>query len=202
MSILSKSLLRLVKRVTALLEARRLLPTVTTEMPTDSQPMATEIRDQVIRAYGKVLEQSAHQGRFYMCESDLPFPKDVIRQALESALTENLNKKLRSHLEVGFIELERFLPQQEFEQVKTINLLSQLYTVPSIKMQFQNLREKYSSGGPVDPADKEIVLKLAEQLGLGKVDAGNFSSISDAVAARQQQRLQQIQRLRITDEAC
>ena len=50
----------------------------------------------------------------------------------------------------------------------------------------------------MDPADKEIVLKMANQLGLSKVDADAINSITAGVAARQRERLQQIQRLRKT----
>ena len=44
----------------------------------------------------------------------------------------------------------------------------------------------------MDQADKEIVLKVAEQLGLSKANADNVKSIFTVVAARQQERLQQI----------
>jgi len=72
-------------------------------------------RRDIISAYGQVLEnRRLIVGR----EKDLPFPKDLIRQALAEELLENQEGTLRNALEVGFLELESFLPDQEFELMK------------------------------------------------------------------------------------
>ena len=78
--------------------------------------MGEKTRKTIIQAYGAILA-----ARTYSCgkERDLPFPKNPIRQALaEEILVGKHDQDFRNSLEVGFVELETFIPDTEFEQVK------------------------------------------------------------------------------------
>lgn len=78
--------------------------------------MDEKTRGTIIRAYGKILG-----ARTFSCgkEGDLPFPKSLIRQALaQEILVGQHDQDFRNNLEAGFVELETFIPDTEFEQVK------------------------------------------------------------------------------------
>jgi len=78
--------------------------------------MDEKTRKAIIQAYGAKLAAST-----YSCgkERDLPFPKNLIRQALaEEILTGKHDRDFRNNLEVGFVELETFIPDADFEQIK------------------------------------------------------------------------------------
>ena len=71
----------------------------------------------MIQAYAGILES-----RIYSCsrEKDLPFPKSLIRQAMaEEIMVGKHDYKIRNNLENGFVELESFVTDIEFERVKS-----------------------------------------------------------------------------------
>jgi hypothetical protein len=80
--------------------------------------MDEKTRKTIIQAYGRVLEASSK----YTCgkERDLPFPKKLIRQALaEAILMGKHDQNFRNILGNLLLELETFIPDAEFEQIKT-----------------------------------------------------------------------------------
>ena len=77
--------------------------------------MDTDRRCEVISKYCRLLEKHASPvGR----ESDLPYPKAVIRKAIYEELCENPDSERRSFLEIVFVQLEYFITQDEFEVVR------------------------------------------------------------------------------------
>jgi len=71
-------------------------------------------RIEIISAYGAVLQnRRLTVGR----ESDLPSPKEIIRNALAEELVNPADLEMVNALEVSFIELESFLSDEEFEVV-------------------------------------------------------------------------------------
>jgi hypothetical protein len=80
-------------------------------------------RYEVISRHGQLLEQySAPVGR----ETDLPYPKALIRKAIYEELSENPDSEQRSFLEIAFVQLECFLPQEEFKVVHDFKRASAL----------------------------------------------------------------------------
>src|SRR2546425_776908 len=83
--------------------------------------MAKEERDTIIQAYGKVLAPSSANQSFAFArrESDLPFPKAIIRQAITQALLDGPEEQYRKGLEVAYEGLEFFVPDEEYTQFVT-----------------------------------------------------------------------------------
>lgn len=77
--------------------------------------MGMELRWRVISTYGRVLEKCSSPIEL---ETDLPFPKEMIRQAIREELMENPAGELRSHLEVAYVQLESFLPPEEYKVIQ------------------------------------------------------------------------------------
>jgi hypothetical protein len=76
--------------------------------------MSVDQRYEVISRYGRLLEKTPSPvGR----EADLPYPKAVIRKAIYEELWENPDSEQRNFLEIAFVQLECFLPPDEFKVV-------------------------------------------------------------------------------------
>lgn len=77
-----------------------------------------EGREAIIQAYGKVLAPSSAKRPFAMArrESDLPFSKSIIRQAIIQALLDEPEEQYRNTLEGGYVGLEFFVPDEEYTQ--------------------------------------------------------------------------------------
>jgi hypothetical protein len=72
-------------------------------------------RGEILFRYGQMLERySSPVGK----ETDLPYPKELIRKAICDELREDPDSELRSFLEIAFIQLECFLPPDEFKAVQ------------------------------------------------------------------------------------
>ncbi len=83
--------------------------------------MDVSLRQEIISAYGRLLQKKSSLlplGR----ESDLPFPKDLIRQAIAEELAEKQNEKLRHALKVAFAALESFVPAEGLKPRTSHNL--------------------------------------------------------------------------------
>ncbi|MGV8074811.1 MAG: hypothetical protein AB2L11_09700 [Syntrophobacteraceae bacterium] len=76
--------------------------------------MDPELRRQVISSYTRTLEKCSSAVEK---QSFLPFSKDFIRRAICEELAESADDELRSYLEVAFVRLESFLPEEEFEVI-------------------------------------------------------------------------------------
>ena len=80
---------------------------------TAEDTMSAHQRARIIAAYEAVLnDRSSTVGR----ESALPFSKDRIRQAILEELKETSPENVDA-LEVGYLELESFVPDDDFEAV-------------------------------------------------------------------------------------
>jgi hypothetical protein len=72
--------------------------------------------EKVINAYGKAITK---RSLTYGLETELPFPKDVIRLAIaQILLTQDIDEEFRGELEFGYLDLEYFLPAKEYEIMK------------------------------------------------------------------------------------
>lgn len=138
-------------------------------------------REEIIQAYGKLLQNSS---KYCMPESDLPFPKDVIRHALASALVEKLDENMRNSVEVGFLELEHFLSPEEFEVVNSFFGLS-------VDKDIVAAMKKYRSGDlKIDEGERMRVMEKFNKVSPGVV------SIMDKVSKRVKERYYQMRVLR------
>ncbi len=108
--------------------------------------MDNEHRWEIISAYGRALERCSSPVER---ESDLPYPKELIRQAIYEELLENPDYELRSHLEVAFAQLEAFVPHDEFDVVQQFKMVSTL------------VQEMTKSGDPDDIIASAGILKQA-----------------------------------------
>ncbi len=88
---------------------------------TDEQELSTVVgmmsakqRSDVISSYEQLLERYATP---MARETDLPYPKALIRRAICDELRENPDSEMRSYLEIAFVQLECFLPPEEFNVV-------------------------------------------------------------------------------------
>lgn len=145
--------------------ALRLMPTPT------QQPRALdcEYRLEIIAAYGSVLERCASAVE---PEAALPYPKELIRQAIYDELAENPETDLREHLEIAFVRLESFLPSEEFEIVHNFKLADSL------------AREMAKSGIPGDIISSARILK--------DVKGDRAVEIQEKISEEMQKRLEQI----------
>ena len=76
--------------------------------------MSAKQRGEVISRYEQHLEKYATP---VARETDLPYPKELIRRAICEELSENPDSEMRSYLEIAFAQLECFLPAEEFKVV-------------------------------------------------------------------------------------
>ena len=131
-------------------------------------------QDFIIQRYGAVLQQP---GSMFRQESELPFPKDVIRRRLaEALLHRELDEKMRNALEVGYVELERFLPKEEFGLINPVfEILAAKTTVDYI--------ERVKRG---EDSSEEASL-LAKKI----VAAPDCRPVFEKVAKREKERLYQ-----------
>lgn len=77
--------------------------------------LKAEHRHRILASYLKLLDLLRGPVR---SESELPFSKHLIQQAILEELQDNPASELRSHLEVGFAELESFIPVEEYEMLQ------------------------------------------------------------------------------------
>lgn len=72
--------------------------------------------EKIVNEYGKVLEQTSHLV-FGAPESLLPYKKEIIKEAIKVTLDilEPEEQEIREHLRVGYMELARFIPDEEAE---------------------------------------------------------------------------------------
>ena len=71
--------------------------------------MSRDQRGEIIAAYFRVLDQMKTS---IGVESDLPYPKEIIRLAIMQELAENSSSDSKS-LEIGYVQLEAFIPLAE-----------------------------------------------------------------------------------------
>mgnify|MGYP001103337434 CR=1 FL=1 len=144
--------------------------------------MDAKSRQAIISAYGKAL-----QNRAYSCgkESDLPYPKNIIRQAnAEELLMGNLDEKEHNAFEVGFIELESFIPDEEFKPIKAWE--------DNLRKGQEMIKEK--PPGKID--QKNLVDELAKMISKMPFP----EDTNKRVLERMYKRLEQIQAIKILAE--
>lgn len=78
-------------------------------------------RAAILAAYEKILE--SHSTPLNRA-SALPFSKEAIREAIREELAENPENELRNHLEMAFVQLESFVPPDEYQLVEDFKQLS------------------------------------------------------------------------------
>jgi hypothetical protein len=133
--------------------------------------MDAQTRDKVVSAFGAHLEAKKLQ---FARESDLPFPKEVIRQALAEAIVYETNPRLVEAIESCFLFLEDFVSDEEFIVVQRYeHLLAQRH---------QLLK---AEGAEVRAIAKEMADALS-----------SMTEILDRTLALKKTRMQQLTKLR------
>ena len=134
--------------------------------------MKSTQRIEIISAYGNILEnRRLIVGR----ESDLPFPKELIRQALAEELVNPSRPELLNALEIAFLELESFLTDEEFE------LVSQFL-------------KAVAEGAPLlEKGDIDLAQKAAALIADTPREA---IEIQGKIARQQEERLRQVENMR------
>lgn len=84
--------------------------------------MDTEYRDRIISAYGMHLEATKSKSAFGR-ESDLPYPKNLIRQALAEELAFETIPELIEVTEAAFLSLEDFISDDDYLLVQRFEVL-------------------------------------------------------------------------------
>ncbi len=84
--------------------------------------MDNEPLQEIIDSYSMVL-QGLTQAPYHL-ESELPFPKNSIRRAIASELLKEIIPSDRRILEEAYLQLESFLPPDEFEIVSKFTSLA------------------------------------------------------------------------------
>ena len=84
--------------------------------------MDNEPIQELIDSYSLVLQELPQVP--YHSESELPFPKNTIRRAIASALLKEIIPSDRNILEDAYLQLENFLPPEEFEIVDAFTSLA------------------------------------------------------------------------------
>jgi hypothetical protein len=92
-------------------------------------------RTKILAAYEKVLE--AHMTPLNRA-SVLPFSKEAIREAIREELAENPHNEHRNHLEMAYVQLESFVPPDDYQLVE------------DFKQQSRTAQKMARSGNPRD----------------------------------------------------
>ena len=135
----------------------------------DGRIMENEFRWQVISSYARILEGCSSAVEK---ESELPFPKELIRQAICRELHENPDTDVRSHLEVAYAQLESFVSPEEFQVVQEFKLASSL------------AQEVAKSGDPGDIIASARILRGAK--------GERAVKIEEKISEKMRKRLEQI----------
>jgi hypothetical protein len=136
--------------------------------------------NKVINAYGKALEERSLS---IGLETKLPFPKDVIRFAIYQVLhIQDLDINFRQDLEAGYIELESFLPAEEYE------ILEPFYAALTDE-------GKITTGGESKVKQDWEKAVQAMDNAIKATDAQLLKEIQDRMRARMGQRLKEIEAL-------
>ena len=135
----------------------------------DCPGMDGAMRWRVISSYGHTLERCSSPVEK---ESQLPYPKEVIRRAICQELFENPDPDLRGHLEVAYAQLESFVSPEEFQIIQDFKLASSL------------AHEIAKSGEPNDIIASARILKKAK--------GDSAVKITESISEKTRKRLEQI----------
>jgi hypothetical protein len=124
-----------------------------------------ECRTNILAAYEKVLE--SHTTPLNRA-SVLPFSKEAIREAIREELAENPLNEHRNHLELAFVQLESFVPIDEYELVEDFKQLS------------RTAQKMARSGNPRDIMESWALVKQAS----GDEAVRIFEAISEKMRRR------------------
>ena len=120
--------------------------------------LAAAERYEVISKYVRLLERySSPLGR----ETDLPYPKAVIRTAIFQELYDFPDSEQRSFLEIAFAQLECFLPADEFKAIHDFKRASALAQEIAKSGKPTDL---LASAGILNQAGGETAVKILEDI--------------------------------------
>ncbi len=122
-------------------------------------------RADILAAYEKILE--SHLTPLNEL-SVLPFSKEIIRKAIREELAENPDYESRNHLEIAFVQLESFVPPDDYQLVEDFKKLS-------------GIVQKMARSG--DPRDLMESWRLVKQISGDRV-VRIFEIISDKMRRR------------------
>lgn len=135
---------------------------------TAGETMSADQRARIIEAYGAALNsrRSSTVGH----DSELPFPKDRIRQAILEELKETSPENV-DVLEVGYVELESFVSDDDFE------------AVVAFEKAVAQARALMASGNPEDTERAaQLISEAPERAG----------QVQQEIITRQEQRLREL----------
>lgn len=146
---------------------------------------SVDFLEKVINDYGKALVERSLSGCTSIgLETELPFPKDVIRLAIaQILLTQDIDEEFRKNLEFGYIELESFLPAKEYE------ILKPFYTATSYA-------EKTTRSGESKVKEDWVKADQIIENTAKATDGKLFSEIQERMRTRFDQRTREIETLR------
>jgi len=144
--------------------------------------MDDKLVDEIIGAYGKVLQQNPKV--VYTSVSELPYTKDQIRRAISIKLLKDLELEInnRNTLESTYLLLENYLPPQEFDRVNEyqtlmLSLESSLDKTASeedkealwkIRHEIANLHDSYTEIIKVVPERMKDIQSIRRIIGLSE----------------------------------
>jgi hypothetical protein len=134
--------------------------------------LSAEKRQEIIFAYLGKLEQTSST---VAMESDLPYEKGLIRLAILEELLENPETELRGHLEIAYVQLESFIPYEEFMVMADFKNASRV------------ARQMADTGDPASIIDSARIMK--------KVKGDRAVSIQEQISDKMKKRLAQLQKI-------
>lgn len=135
-----------------------------------------EQRWEIISAYLEVLERLVSS---MGVESDLPYSKGQIRFAIFQELAENPSSEFRYQLEIAYMQLESFIPYEDYKTVADFKYAS------------------FQAEGMADPGDPTSVIKSAGIM--RKVKGDRAVRIQEAVSQKMRERFAQIREIGVAD---
>lgn len=121
--------------------------------------------EKIVNEYGRVLEQTSHLV-FGTPESLLPYKKEIIKEAIKMTLDalEPEEQKIQEHLRVGYIELARFIPDEEAEIAsKGQNLLTSCSLNASKEEILEYLKHNTT---PENSKCIDLTIKISEKISI------------------------------------
>ncbi len=134
--------------------------------------LSAQKRLEIISAYLGKLEQMCST---VALESDLPYEKELIRLAIIEELLENPDTELRGHLEIAYVELESFIPYEDFR------------VLADFKTASLAVRQLADAGDPASIIDSAQIIR--------EVRGDRAVSIQEQISYKMKKRLAQLQKL-------
>ncbi len=135
--------------------------------------MTDDQRVLIITSFGEILEQKK---LYALPELSLPYPKELIRQAIIEELLISNDSSVLNALEIAFCELEWFVSQEDYDL---------------LKIHFELFNRKLVENSSLDEMN-EIFLQLKDKSDI--IERG--SQLFNKIQQQSKERLKQLQNIR------